>query len=66
MGETRQGELGLRVVRGRADADELAALTVVLLALRARDEARSGHEQQAGGSRWWRPPSAYRAPRNRQ
>jgi hypothetical protein len=62
MGDTGHEVLGLRVVRGRADADELAALMVVLLALCALDEKRSGRERQAGGSHWWSPPAGYRAP----
>lgn len=62
MGDTHHEELGLRVERGRADTDELAALTVVLLALRARGAARGGRERRADGSRWWRPPAPYRAP----
>ncbi|GAA1374948.1 acyl-CoA carboxylase subunit epsilon [Streptomyces beijiangensis] len=62
MGGTGHDELRLRVVRGRADADELAALTIVLLALRARGGELSRREERAGGSRWWRPPTAYRAP----
>jgi len=62
MDDTSHGALGLRVVRGRADADELAALTVVLLALRARADTRSGNERRTDGSRWWRSPVSYRSP----
>lgn len=36
MGDTDRGEPALRVERGTATAEELAALTVVLLALRGR------------------------------
>lgn len=42
MGETDRGELALRVERGTATAEELAALTVVLLALRGRPAWQPG------------------------
>ncbi|MGW2572276.1 acyl-CoA carboxylase epsilon subunit [Streptomyces sp. NPDC001537] len=42
MGDTDRGELALRVERGTATAAELAALTVVLLALRRRPAAQPG------------------------
>ncbi|MFI7406889.1 acyl-CoA carboxylase subunit epsilon [Streptomyces sp. NPDC049541] len=42
MGDTDRGELALRVERGTATAEELAALTVVLLALRRRPAWQPG------------------------
>ncbi|MGW1752339.1 acyl-CoA carboxylase epsilon subunit [Streptomyces sp. NPDC002092] len=42
MGDTDRGELALRVERGTATAEELAALTAVLLALRGRPARQSG------------------------
>ncbi|WP_394425906.1 acyl-CoA carboxylase subunit epsilon [Streptomyces sp. SGAir0957] len=48
MGEAHHGRFGIRVERGRASDEELAALTVVLLALRAkarRAERRPGNRR---------------------
>ncbi|MEV5878576.1 acyl-CoA carboxylase epsilon subunit [Streptomyces sp. NPDC052101] len=52
----------VRVERGRADEEELAALTAVLLALRAAGRTKQGHEEPFSGLRWWRRPEAYKAP----
>ncbi|MFD5818714.1 acyl-CoA carboxylase subunit epsilon [Streptomyces sp. NPDC059618] len=55
MGETDPGQPALRVERGSATEEELAALTVVLLALRGRPapaEARA-RPAEAARSRWW-------------
>jgi hypothetical protein len=51
----------LRVERGRADPEELAALTVVLLALHG-DCAERPEEPPLSGSGWWRRSDVYRAP----
>ncbi|MCX4571647.1 acyl-CoA carboxylase subunit epsilon [Streptomyces sp. NBC_01571] len=65
MGTPNQYEPVLRVERGRAGEEELAALTVVLLALSAGGApARRG--RPVNGSRWWRRPRAYRGPRGWQ
>lgn len=65
MGESGQVEPALRIERGQASDEELAALTVVLLAL-----CTEAQEDEAGrpvsGSRWWRRPHSYRAPRSWQ
>ncbi|MEV3859234.1 acyl-CoA carboxylase epsilon subunit [Streptomyces sp. NPDC050095] len=51
----------IRVERGTASAEELAALLVVLLGLRAQSEQEL--EEQAGAhKRRWRGPEAYQAP----
>ncbi|WP_328891850.1 acyl-CoA carboxylase subunit epsilon [Streptomyces sp. NBC_00316] len=51
----------LRVERGRADAEEVAALTVLLLGLRAQDQQQDGERLEP--DRRWRPdPQPYRAP----
>ncbi|MFI8324073.1 acyl-CoA carboxylase epsilon subunit [Streptomyces sp. NPDC085529] len=51
----------IRVERGHAAEEELAALTAVLLALAAE---RSGPEttRSRAGSQWWRRPDGYRSP----
>ncbi|GAA2307799.1 acyl-CoA carboxylase subunit epsilon [Streptomyces kunmingensis] len=55
------GELDiLRVVRGRAGAEEVAALTVLLLSLRARAERKDAAPER--GRRWRPHAQAYRAP----
>ncbi|MFJ3235768.1 acyl-CoA carboxylase subunit epsilon [Streptomyces sp. NPDC086787] len=65
MDESGQGRPALRIERGRASDEELAALTVVLLALAA--QARDGGAgRPVNGSRWWRRPHSYRAPRSWQ
>ncbi|MFI9835237.1 acyl-CoA carboxylase epsilon subunit [Streptomyces sp. NPDC051913] len=55
------GKPMLRVVRGQADAEELAALAVVLLALQGagEDQPEPPAREGSGG---WRSPGAYRAP----
>ncbi|MFE0514233.1 acyl-CoA carboxylase subunit epsilon [Streptomyces sp. NPDC058964] len=65
MGESGQAQLALRIERGQASDEELAALTVVLLALYAEaQESEAG--RPVNGSRWWRRPHSYRAPRSWQ
>lgn len=51
----------LRLERGRAGEEELAAVAVVLLALRARGraESRSGVSR---GRDWWERPGGHVAP----
>jgi hypothetical protein len=67
MAESDHGELALRVERGQVTDEELAALTVVLLALRAgHEEAEEESERPHNGSRWWRRSHAYQAPRSWQ
>ncbi|MFF4402711.1 acyl-CoA carboxylase subunit epsilon [Streptomyces sp. NPDC001480] len=66
MGDSDRGEPALRVERGQASDEELAALTVVLLALHADAVAEQEEQQRfSKGSRRWRP-HAYRAPRSWQ
>ncbi|WRZ87682.1 acyl-CoA carboxylase subunit epsilon [Streptomyces sp. NBC_01007] len=65
MNESDSGALALRIERGHASEEELAALTVVLLALRGgRAEERGAASVKA--SRWWRGAAAYSAPRSWQ
>ncbi len=55
----------LRVERGRADAEEVAALTVLLLGLRAKEQRRAGERPVPDRRR--RPDrQAYRAPNSWQ
>ncbi|MEU8975186.1 acyl-CoA carboxylase subunit epsilon [Streptomyces monashensis] len=56
MGDTDREEPALRVERGTATDEELAALTVVLLALRGRPEDEDAQGRPVNGSRWWRRP----------
>ncbi|GGJ44555.1 acyl-CoA carboxylase subunit epsilon [Streptomyces brasiliensis] len=66
MTDTDQGQpVALRVVRGRASEEELAALTVVLLALSEQAQQRT-RQRAVNGSRWWGRPHSYRAPRSWQ
>ncbi|MFD7868565.1 acyl-CoA carboxylase subunit epsilon [Streptomyces sp. NPDC057682] len=60
IGEQVVGDL-LRVERGRADAEEVAALTVLLLGLRPRAR-RSGPERPERDRHRLPEPQAYRAP----
>jgi hypothetical protein len=53
MGGLDRGQPALRVERGTATEEELAALTVVLLALRGRRAPGEPRERPAGGLRWW-------------
>jgi hypothetical protein len=55
------GEALFRVERGQVDEAELAALTMVLLALLAGGRPAPG-PAPAAGMRWWRTPAAYAAP----
>ncbi|MFC8130177.1 acyl-CoA carboxylase subunit epsilon [Streptomyces sp. NPDC057302] len=67
MGNPDSTQAVLRLERGQASDEELAALTVVLLSLH-RDDAEPGHGQgrrPLNGSRWWKNPG-YRAPRSWQ
>ncbi|MFF3847824.1 acyl-CoA carboxylase epsilon subunit [Streptomyces sp. NPDC002328] len=52
----------LRVERGQAREEELAALTAVLLALRSRAPAAEGTRPPAAAPRWWSRPDDYAAP----
>ncbi|MFJ7968344.1 acyl-CoA carboxylase epsilon subunit [Streptomyces sp. NPDC096324] len=53
MGDVDRGEPALRVERGTATEEELAALAVVLLALRARPAPGRPQARPACGPRWW-------------
>jgi hypothetical protein len=65
MGGSDSGAPALRIERGHASDEELAALTVVLLALRGgRAEEHDGTSVKT--SRWWRGAAAYSAPRSWQ
>ncbi|SEE80268.1 Acyl-CoA carboxylase epsilon subunit [Streptomyces sp. 2131.1] len=65
MGDSGLAEPALRIERGRATEEELAALTVVLLALRAGAGEQPEGDPAGGSKRWSRQP-AYRAPRSWQ
>ncbi|MGW1537064.1 acyl-CoA carboxylase subunit epsilon [Streptomyces aureus] len=69
MGEADAAPLALRIERGRADDDELAALTVVLCSLLAGRRAHSGEAGEpqvpAAVPSWRRPQvlgSQWRSP----
>ncbi|MEU3838462.1 acyl-CoA carboxylase epsilon subunit [Streptomyces sp. NPDC028635] len=63
MGDSDHGEFAVRIERGQADDEELAALTVALLALRARRAATSRvTTRPVDGVRWWKRADAYQAP----
>ena len=59
MGDTDRGKPALRVERGTATEEELAALTVVLLALRGRTAHAEARPRPAGRASWWRRPGNY-------
>ncbi|WP_326770516.1 acyl-CoA carboxylase subunit epsilon (plasmid) [Streptomyces sp. NBC_01591] len=61
MGSSDSSEIALSVERGQATDEELAALTVVLLALQA-ERAEPPEELAVAGSRWWRYADRYNAP----
>jgi hypothetical protein len=63
MGGSDSEEPALRIERGQASDEELAALAVVLLALRRAGPQRG---RPAKGVRRWRRPEAYQAPRSWQ
>ncbi|MEV2255270.1 acyl-CoA carboxylase subunit epsilon [Streptomyces sp. NPDC050147] len=66
MGNPDSGQAVLRLERGQASDEELAALTVVLLS-RCREDAGpgQGRGRPLNGSRWWKRPD-YSAPRSWQ
>lgn len=53
MGDVNRGQPALRVERGTATEEELAALTVVLLALCDRRAPEEPRERPVSGLRWW-------------
>lgn len=63
MGGPGPAVSALRIERGRATEEELAALTVVLLALRADADGQRA-EVPVGSAPGWSPEPAYRAPRS--
>ncbi|MGW1428051.1 acyl-CoA carboxylase subunit epsilon [Streptomyces sp. NPDC002431] len=54
--------IALNIERGQATDEELAALTVVLFALRAGRADPPASRRPAAGSRWWRHMDRYDAP----
>ncbi|WP_223206484.1 acyl-CoA carboxylase subunit epsilon [Streptomyces xanthii] len=54
-------ETVLRIERGRANEDELAALTAVLLSLAPVPQPVEVESARAG-SCWWRRPAGYLSP----
>lgn len=61
MGRMESTEAVLRVERGQASQEELAALAAVLLALRARDRAEPEQPLLLGWN-WWKRPQGYAPP----
>ncbi|WP_331749173.1 MULTISPECIES: acyl-CoA carboxylase subunit epsilon [unclassified Streptomyces] len=61
MGSPDSSGIALSVERGQATDEELAAITVVLLALQA-ERAQPPESRAAAGSRWWRHTDRYNAP----
>lgn len=57
----KRAEVLLRVERGHASEEELAALTAVLLAL-WRSDQEGGEEPPVVRSNWWRQLQAYASP----
>ncbi|WP_405791594.1 acyl-CoA carboxylase epsilon subunit [Streptomyces sp. NBC_01506] len=67
MGRVEGVPVVVRVERGRAGAEELAALAAVLLAVRARGRAGAGPGFRRGGGvlpgwGWWERAGGYVAP----
>jgi len=56
-----KAETVLRVERGRAGEEDLAAIAVVLLALRARGTQEPAQPASPGWS-WWERPNGYAPP----
>lgn len=57
----------VRVERGLAGTEELAAVTVVLLSLLAERSGGEAEDGRSAGAARWRPPeSGYRSPRSWQ
>jgi hypothetical protein len=63
MGRMESAEAVLRVERGQASEEELAALAAVLLALRARGQAEPEQPPTLGWN-WWKRPKRYAPPRS--
>lgn len=57
-------EAVLRVERGQAGEEELAALMAVLLALRTRVREEPEQPPRTLGWSWWRRPTGYEPPRS--
>jgi len=66
MGDSGTGSSALRIERGQATDEELAALTAVLLSvLAARAESAEETQEEPSGGPQWRPErgvAAYRSP----
>ncbi|RPF24797.1 acyl-CoA carboxylase subunit epsilon [Streptomyces sp. TLI_185] len=63
MDDTDRAEPALRVERGMATEEELAALTVVLLALRGRPADEGAPPRPVSRPRWWLRPWGYQGSR---
>ncbi|MEX1659183.1 acyl-CoA carboxylase subunit epsilon [Streptomyces pseudovenezuelae] len=57
----KKAETLLRVERGRASEEDLAAVAVVLLTLRARG-TREPTQPTVPGWNWWQKPNGYAPP----
>jgi hypothetical protein len=66
MGDTDPAGLALRVEHGTATGEELAALTVVLLARRCRRPVENAQPRRADAPRWWQRPGQYLGSRSWQ
>ncbi|MGW7386097.1 acyl-CoA carboxylase subunit epsilon [Streptomyces sp. NPDC054794] len=66
MGDSGTGSSALRIERGRATDEELAAVTVVLISiLAAQAEGEEGTQGESSGAPQWRPErsvAGYRSP----
>ncbi|MFF4402730.1 acyl-CoA carboxylase epsilon subunit [Streptomyces sp. NPDC001480] len=62
MGDAVRGRFAVRVERGQASEEELAALAIVLLTRYSHGRTNSRGTAPAGTPRWRNGPQAYRAP----
>lgn len=61
MSRCEREQVLFRIERGHANEQEIAALALVLLALR-EGAAEPESERSFAGSHWWRRDAGYRAP----
>ncbi|MFE1288222.1 acyl-CoA carboxylase epsilon subunit [Streptomyces sp. NPDC058751] len=66
MGGTHRAEPVLRVERGTASQEELAALVLVLLARRGRSAAGVVRPRRTAVPRWWQRPGEPQGPHGRR